>query len=322
MSQILLDKVVECVPPGDWAVGVSGGADSVALLSLLRRRRDLRLVVVHLNHQVRGEASEGDAAFVGELSGRWGVECVMETRATVEGWRRDWPANVSARFRAMRLELFRRVVEERQLSGVILAHQREDRAETVMQRLLRGGAFAGLAGMQGEAIVRGVRVLRPLLGVSREHLRKHLREQGITWREDASNASPVYQRNRVRHVLAGRHGLMEGLVELAGGCAALSRWVKGAAPVLGETFAMRELGDLPEVLAAEAGRRWLVARGAVEGDLSSPVIGRLVEMARDAASAAHQDFPGRVTVSRRRGWISARKGAGNARPNGGRSSAS
>lgn len=322
MSRILLDKVVEGVPPGDWAVGVSGGADSVALLSLLRWRKDLRLVVVHLNHQVRGEASDGDAAFVGELSRRWGLECVVEMRATVEGWGREWPANLSARFRALRLELFRRVIAERQLSGVILAHQREDQAETVLQRLLRGGGFAGLVGMQGEATVRGVRVLRPLLEVSREQLREHLREEGITWREDASNASPVYQRNRVRQVLAGREGMVDALVGLAQACGALSRWVKSRSPVLGETFAARELAELPNVLAEEAGRRWLVARGAIEGDLSSPVVHRLIEMARDAASAAHRDFPGRVTVSRRRGWISAEKGAGNARPSAGQSSAS
>src|SRR5215213_993069 len=87
-------------PPGRWAVGVSGGADSVALLELLRGRSDLELTVAHLDHETRAGTSAADATFVRELASRWSLRCLVARRADVESHLNDLSANRSARYRA------------------------------------------------------------------------------------------------------------------------------------------------------------------------------------------------------------------------------
>src|SRR5260221_10183776 len=116
----LLETAVAAVPGGAWAVGVSGGADSVALLALLRRRADLRCHAVHLDHETRAGESAADAQFVSELCANWGVNITVVRRSELERGAGEWPANQSARFRALRLDLFRRACAAGAVQGVIL----------------------------------------------------------------------------------------------------------------------------------------------------------------------------------------------------------
>src|SRR5687768_14558659 len=110
MHEAPLDAAIDTVPPGAWAVGVSGGADSVALLALLRRRTDLKLTVAHLDHETRDGASSSDAQFVSELARRWGIPIVVGQRHAIETIAADLPTNRSARFRTLRLRFFRDVI--------------------------------------------------------------------------------------------------------------------------------------------------------------------------------------------------------------------
>src|SRR5688500_1479814 len=158
-----LTAAIATVPPGRWAVGVSGGPDSVALLDLLRTRDDLALHVVHLDHQLRGDASAADAHFVADLAHRWNLPCTIARRDEIEPALADLPANPSARYRRLRLALFANVARAHGLSGVILAHHADDQAETVLQRLLRPSGPMGLAGMSATAHVGSLRIVRPLL---------------------------------------------------------------------------------------------------------------------------------------------------------------
>src|SRR5205823_4177907 len=100
-------------------------------LALLRPRGDLRLHVVHLDHETRGGQSAEDAQFVGDLAREWGLAVTVARRGEIESAMGALPRNRSARHRALRLELFRRVVSEHKLRGVILAHHADDQAETV-----------------------------------------------------------------------------------------------------------------------------------------------------------------------------------------------
>jgi tRNA(Ile)-lysidine synthetase-like protein len=303
MPDPALSAAIASVPAGSWVVGVSGGPDSVALLGLMRTRADLSLHVVHLDHQLRASASNEDARFVEELSRRWNIPCTVTRRDEIEPGLKDLPANPSARYRRLRLALFARVVARHALHGVILAHHADDQAETVLQRLLRGSGPAGLAGMSPRARVEGLEIQRPLLGVRRDTLRAYLDEIGQPWRTDESNASPRYQRNRLRALL-GRHGKLVGpLLELGKACAALREWTRSTAPALDHRFAVAELADLPDLLARESARRWLARQGAAADELAPDVLDRLVTMARDAASPARQHFPGRLLVRRRGGSI-------------------
>jgi tRNA(Ile)-lysidine synthase len=177
------------------AVAVSGGADSVCLLTVLvdlAPRSDLKLSVVHVNHNLRGEASRADAEFVRALAERHGLECMMKSIALAAG------GNLEERARAARLAIFRELVESGAASRIAVGHTRSDQAETVLYRFLRGAGATGLAAIHP---VTREGLVRPLIGVERRAIVEFLESRGIGWREDASNASLNFARNRIRHGL-------------------------------------------------------------------------------------------------------------------------
>src|SRR5271157_2057579 len=177
-------------------VAVSGGADSVCLLHILldlAPRWDLRLRVLHLNHNLRGEDSRADAAFVAALANRLGLPVTVgEADFSVT------PGNLEQAAREARLNFFRQRMAGGEVDCVALGHTLSDQAETVLFRFLRGAGSAGLAGIRP---VTAGRIVRPLLEVDRAEVEDFLRERGIAWREDASNADPRFARNRIRREL-------------------------------------------------------------------------------------------------------------------------
>ncbi len=177
------------------AVAVSGGADSVCLLSVLEELAvewDLRLSVVHVNHHLRGAESEGDAAFVRTLAASRGLAFTChELDLTGAG-------NLEQAARLGRLEFFHGLVARGEVDCVALGHTLNDQAETVLFRLLRGAGAAGLAAIRP---VTEQGIVRPLIDVNREEVETWLRTRGMTWREDASNVSRDFARNRIRHDL-------------------------------------------------------------------------------------------------------------------------
>ncbi len=176
--------------PGHVLAGISGGADSVALLHLLRQT-DARIMAVHVNHGLRGEASDGDAQFVASLCAAWHIP-LRTYRATPPAHpSEDWA-------RQVRYGFFREAMAATGADALVLAHHQDDQAETLLLHLLRGAGLNGLAGMAPDTVVEGMRILRPLLGVSRQALRDMLTALGQPWREDASNADPRYLRNALR----------------------------------------------------------------------------------------------------------------------------
>lgn len=305
MPDGLLPTAIGSLPPGRWGVGVSGGADSVALLRLLHERRDVVCHVIHLNHQARGEASDGDAGFVRDLANQLGMDATVSTRADVEHLVTHPPANLSAHYRVLRLALFRQTVEREGLRGVVLAHHADDQAETILHRLLRGSGCGGLGAMRRHTIIGGLHVHRPLLGVSREGLRDYLTILKQPWREDASNQSPAYARNRLRKVLGQYPQLCPAILALGRDCSAWNDWKQTNAAALPEVFNVRDLIDQPVCLARVSARRWLIERGVPQKQISARVIARLLTLAEDAASSPRAQFPGNVLVNRHRGYIEA-----------------
>jgi tRNA(Ile)-lysidine synthase len=192
-------KAAGAPKPGETVVvGLSGGPDSVALtdaLASLRRRRGFRVVAAHLDHGLR-PGSAADAAFCAGLCERLGVE-LRSAAADVRSRARHERGGLEQAARRERYAFLRRVREEEKAAAIAVAHTRDDQAETLLLRLLRGAGATGLAGMR----VRTGDVIRPLLGVSREDVIAHLRGRGLDWREDPSNADPAHRRNRVRHEL-------------------------------------------------------------------------------------------------------------------------
>jgi tRNA(Ile)-lysidine synthase TilS/MesJ len=145
--------------------------------------------------------------------------------------------------------------------------------------------------------------VRPLLHATRKKLRQYLLQRGIAWREDASNESGDYLRNRVRKIMS--EPMRDAMIALGSAGAIWKAWVNDLAPVLGESFACAELADLPRPLARAAAVRWLAGKGCPQEDLSSDAAERLIEMASDAATPPRQFFPGNVMIGRRGGRIGA-----------------
>jgi tRNA(Ile)-lysidine synthetase-like protein len=285
---------------GPWVVGVSGGCDSTALLRLIcLHAPGLAPVVVHVNHQLRGRESDGDAAFVVDLCSTLGVECHVERLLE----RADKPSKFSsASLRGLRQRIFAEHVARRRAAGVLLAHHADDQAETVLLRLLRGGEPIGLAGIAASTSIAGVRYERPLLSIRRESLESFLVGLGQAWREDASNMSMKSARNRVRAFLHGRPDLIDPLNKIATTAFALRRWLREHTPDLPNPFHTSDLADLPALLARSAVRRRL--RSHVDADAILPeLVGRLIDMATDAASPARFTLPGGVEARRKKGQV-------------------
>ena len=180
-------------------VAVSGGADSVCLLHLLHElapRWNVCLTVIHLDHGLRGEESRGDADFVAEIAARLGLPSVVRRGDVAAAG-----GNLEQAAREARLTLFRELMGSGQVERVALGHTRSDQAETVLFRFLRGAGTAGLAGIRP---VTPEGIVRPLIEVERSDVEEYLRAHGIAWREDSTNGSPRFARNRIRHDLLPR----------------------------------------------------------------------------------------------------------------------
>jgi tRNA(Ile)-lysidine synthase len=177
-------------------VAVSGGADSVCLLHVLLElapQWDLRLCILHLNHGLRGEESRQDEQFVRELAARLGLPATV--RAVDVAASAD---NLEQAARHARLAFFREQMTAGGLARVATGHTRDDQAETVLFRFLRGSGGAGLAAIRP---VTAEGMVRPLLDAGRADVERFLHQRGIAWREDSSNASLQFARNRIRHRL-------------------------------------------------------------------------------------------------------------------------
>lgn len=179
-----------------WLVGVSGGADSVALLHLLVEHGFKKLVVCHLDHRLRGRASTGDAKFVERLAGKLGLPAEIG-RAEVKTLAKENKQSLETAARHARHAFFEECAKRHRCQRVIVAHHADDQAETVLWNLLRGSH--GLKGMKGIQSIGRLEVHRPLLKWRREDLKEYLSNHRLSWREDATNAEPIAVRNRLRN---------------------------------------------------------------------------------------------------------------------------
>lgn len=270
--QTLLVKVGAALdrfsPVRHLGVAVSGGPDSVALLSALvalTPKRGLRLTVLHANHALRPEAGQ-EQGLVASLCRRWQLPLVVETftpppsRSGIEAWAR-----------AERYRFFRTAREHHGLDVVALAHTLDDQAETVLFRLLRGSARRGLAGMPP---IRDGWLVRPLLDCTRQEVMAYVTAQRLPYATDASNTDLRYARNKIRHLLLPflekefSPQVRRRLAELAKRLRVEEEWLEALTTRAREqgqdgslALSLDRLAAEPQALQARILRQWLEQSG-------------------------------------------------------------
>ena len=185
---------------GPGVLAVSGGADSVAMR---RAFRELSwpggIAIAHFNHHLRGKESEADAGFVAGLAAG---DAFHLGEADVRAESLAAGENLEAAARRLRYEFLTRAARETGACWVATAHTADDQAETVLHRMIRGSGIRGLRGIAPvRPLAEGIRLVRPMLGLTRIDVLDYLRLTGQSWREDASNQDPAHPRNRIRHEL-------------------------------------------------------------------------------------------------------------------------
>ena len=188
---------------GRVVVGVSGGADSMALLYLMagpfeRPAWAPEVLAAHINHGLRGAESDADQERVARLCGILGLGFYYR-RLDGEQLRARGGGSLEQTARHARYAALKSIMEETRAEALVLAHHQDDLAETFLLRLLRGSGLTGLGGFGPEAEVEGMPIIRPLIDWSRAELRQLARDAGIDWSEDATNRDVALMRNRIRH---------------------------------------------------------------------------------------------------------------------------
>ncbi len=295
--------------PGDVIVaGVSGGSDSMALLfafcDLRELYPDIDVIVSHVNHGLRGAESDEDAEYVREAAGRlnFSFECV---RVDTEGFRKKRGLSLEDAARELRYDFFNDILAKRSAQRIATAHTLNDQAETVIMRLIRGSGSRGLAGIRPSV----GNIIRPLINVTKLEAREYLRSKGVSWREDSTNSSNEFLRNRIRNELiplleSYNPAIEQVLSRVAAVCAAEADFISAEAErkfsklarVVGEGV----LGDTEKLLCEPPAIRFSVMRKsilAVKGDLNSVSAKHLFsidEVVCSGESSAEVNLPGGV----------------------------
>lgn len=165
-----------------YVVAVSGGIDSVVLLDMLRKVPDVSLIVAHFDHGIRSDSAD-DAGFVGELAAKYGLP--FETKRVKLGARASEDTARKHRYD------FLRNVADKHGAKIVTAHHADDVVESIAINHIRGTGWRGLAVLDSD-------IVRPLLDMDKQKIREYANRHGLEWREDSTNASTAYLRNRVR----------------------------------------------------------------------------------------------------------------------------
>lgn len=306
-------------------VGVSGGADSVALLKVMLQLNEslgISVSAAHINHHLRGSEADADEAFVKELCNT--LDVPLDVRQA-DGLQRQAGRNLENEARRVRYALLAEVAYAK--SGAIAtAHTLNDQAETFLMKLLRGAGPAGLSGILVQRThtlgtkhgLKEVRVVRPLINVSRAEIVEYLGYHGLQFREDATNTETTYDRNWVRHklipLLEGRLNpqLVPVLARSASLFAEVDDHLQRVSKEVLSNVARREKEDLLVPLETLAGLAPILAKQVircsireVKGDLegvSQLHVDDVLSLA-SKTSGRHVDLPGNLSAAREFDWI-------------------
>lgn len=300
-------------PTDRYLVGVSGGRDSVALLHSLLASGYRRLVVCHLNHQLRGRAANADAAFVARLAAKHRLPFETET-ADVRKLAKQRKESIEVAARELRYSFFARVARRRRCATIFLGHHADDLVETFLINLFRGAGLTGLTSIRHvshrESNGATLTLVRPLLSVWRNEIDAYIKQHALKFREDASNKQLGPLRNRVRHRVIpylektfGRN-VRQNIWRAAAIAAEEDLTLEALLPQqLGKMreLAIKQLRELSTALQRRALRDWLRASGVAE--IGFELIERTRHLLDPVARIAKTNLPRNRHVRRRAGKL-------------------
>lgn len=300
-------------------LAVSGGADSMALLyamCALKSRGILSaaLSCAHINHQLRGAEADEDEAFVRSQVEELKLR-VISRRIDVRDFAGANKLSIETAARKLRRETLLAIAGDNGCTGVATGHQKNDNAETVLQRLARGTGYRGLAGIwPGKTFGGDVRFVRPLLCVTRDEIVAYLRKQNVQWRVDHTNADCGYRRNYIRHRLLPvlqeqcSGSVVEQLSALAQSAHRFHRLVQARSKSVWSeladvrdgqvTFDLHRFMSEPPMVRVALIRRGLAELGCGERDLTQRHYEGIVHLAEESAAGKKLMLPGRFVAQR------------------------
>jgi tRNA(Ile)-lysidine synthase len=255
---------------GRYLVGVSGGRDSVALLHWLVNLGYKKLIVCHLNHQLRGRSSDADARFVEKVAEKCQLDFELAS-ANVRAIASKKKLSIETAARDVRYSFFGKVAKHRRCHTIFLGHHADDLVETFLINLFRGAGTTGLAAMREISTRRvdgvEVAIVRPLLGVWRREIDNYVHEHRLKFREDASNKNIAPVRNRIRlrlipHLekLLGRN-VRQNIRRAAMIAGEEENWIDGQLPDSSDAeLSVATIRVLPIPLQRRAILKWLRAQ--------------------------------------------------------------
>ena len=271
MNQIQNKNFLRGFPPdGRYLIAVSGGRDSVALFNFLVERGYRKLVVCHLNHQLRGRSSDANARFVEKLAAQYDVD--LEMRSTnVRALAAKQKISIETAAREARYKFFAQVAKQRRTQTIFLGHHADDLVETFLINLFRGSGATGLGAIR-EVSKRRVEdvdltIVRPFLGVWRSEINDYVRKHRLKFREDASNKHLAPLRNRIRRRIIPYlektldRNIRQSIRRAAVIAAEEESWIEDQLPDTTDSeLAVEQLRDLPVALQRREILKWLRAR--------------------------------------------------------------
>ena len=294
-----------------YLIGVSGGRDSVALLHWLINLGYRKLIVCHLNHQLRGRSSDADARFVKNLAGKYELDFEVGA-ANVRAFAKKKKTSVETTARNARYSFFAKNAKRHGCHTIFLAHHADDLVETFLLNLIRGAGLTGLAAMRDVSIrhIGGVdlKIVRPLLSAWRKDIDKYVRECHLKFREDATNKKLAATRNRIRNRIIpylekslGRN-VRQNIWRTAMIVAEEEKWLDSEVPDSANAdLSVPRLRALPVALQRRAILKWLRAQNMP--DVGFDIIERVRLLADREASFAKVNLPRDRHVRRRAGKI-------------------
>jgi tRNA(Ile)-lysidine synthase len=296
-----------------YLIGVSGGRDSVALLHDLVDVGYKKLIICHLNHELRGRSSNADARFVERLAAKYDLDLAIRS-ANVRTLAKKKKLSIETAAREARYKFFAKVAKQKRCRTIFLAHHADDLVETFLLNLFRGAGLAGLSAMPEVSIRRidgvDLTIVRPLLGIWRDEIDKYVREHRLKFREDASNKNLVPLRNRLRRRIVpyiekqfGRKVRMS-IWRAATIAAEEEKILETLLPrTLSGTTALsvQSLGAMPLAVQRRTLHEWL--RASDVPGLSYDLIERVGSLLDAANRVAKTNLPGNRHVRRRAGKL-------------------